>query len=250
MAHLAEAIGLAIPVQTFTVGETHLAWAGRASPSLALLFCFGEACELADPRLGPRPVKVHDHLVGGAIELRPSDTPIRAGDVLTTVGRIADVYESPEGDKIVVDTATTNQAGDLVVEGRFTYLLPIEKTSASRRPRSTPPIPTLEHPTNLRRTAIARFDFVRLMRTPSGGPGSPAVDSFRMAVDTLIEELAGSDPMRLRSVRGVVLQPVPPGSDLILHGRRDPKHKGSILFEAILRGGGVVVGDGAAEISQ
>jgi acyl dehydratase len=112
-------------------GEAH-PWfvdeqAARASPHGAVIapptFCvnfamrpFAMAC--ADPDLGIDLVR----LLHGEQEFRYHDV-VRAGDVLETVGEIAEIYRKGSLDFLVVKTATRNQAGKLVLEASWTAVV-------------------------------------------------------------------------------------------------------------------------------
>lgn len=101
--------------------------AGRASPWGSVIapptFCVNFAMEpfaiaCADPELGLDLVR----LLHGEQEFTFHE-PVRPGDELETVGEIAEVYAKGALDFMVVKTATRNQHGRLVVEGRWTAVV-------------------------------------------------------------------------------------------------------------------------------
>lgn len=49
--------------------------------------------------------------------------PVRAGDVLTTVGTIADLYDKNGKDFVIMSTQTHNQRGELAVKGTWTAVV-------------------------------------------------------------------------------------------------------------------------------
>lgn len=50
-------------------------------------------------------------------------TPAKPGDVMTTTGKIVDVYEKGGNDFIVYEARTLNQDGELVTVGRATFVI-------------------------------------------------------------------------------------------------------------------------------
>jgi acyl dehydratase len=90
-----------------------------AMPNFAVVFAigpFGRAC--ADPEVGVDLLR----LVHGDQEFEFFE-PVKAGDVLTTSGEIADVSSKAGLDFLVVTTESTNQRGELVVKGRWTAVI-------------------------------------------------------------------------------------------------------------------------------
>ena len=49
--------------------------------------------------------------------------PVKPGDVLTTTGRIADIYEKGSNDFVVYEARSVNQDGELVTVGRATFVI-------------------------------------------------------------------------------------------------------------------------------
>jgi len=49
--------------------------------------------------------------------------PVKPGDVLTTTGRIADIYEKGSNDFVVYEARSVNQDGELVTIGRATFVI-------------------------------------------------------------------------------------------------------------------------------
>ncbi|MDD5748633.1 MAG: MaoC family dehydratase N-terminal domain-containing protein [Actinomycetota bacterium] len=49
--------------------------------------------------------------------------PVKPGDLITTTGRIADIYEKGKNDFIVFEGRSTNQNGELVAVGRATFVI-------------------------------------------------------------------------------------------------------------------------------
>lgn len=238
-----DAIGLAYPPQRHSVTPAEVGPTGGWSLVDAIRWV-GSARELSDPRVSPRPVRLWDHISGGALEMRAGDASISAGDEITTVGRIADATHNNGIDRIALDVAITNPTADIVAEGRFVLIVPAAGRSApmpARRSEDTDPRSAV------RRTAMARYDFVRVI--PADGRFAREVEGIAVSIETLIRELCGGVPARLRSVSCVVGVPTTAGGDVIVHGRRDRKHPGVIQFEAIDRAGNVVVADGVARMT-
>ncbi len=90
-----------------------------AFPPFAVVFAtrpFGAA--LADPDLGINVQLV----VHGEQELEFLGV-MRPGDVLTTTGRIVDIYERARLGFLVVSSESRNQRGDVVVKGTWTAII-------------------------------------------------------------------------------------------------------------------------------
>lgn len=90
-----------------------------AFPSFAVVFAirpFGAA--VADPELGVNLLM----LVHGEQDLEFLDV-MRPGDVMTTTGRIENIYEKAGKQFVVVATESRNQRGDVVVKGLWTGVI-------------------------------------------------------------------------------------------------------------------------------
>jgi hypothetical protein len=90
-----------------------------AFPSFAVVFAvrpFGAA--IADKELGINMLM----LVHGEQELEFLDV-MRPGDVMTTTGRIEDMYDKARMSFLVVTSESRNQRGDVVVKGTWTAVI-------------------------------------------------------------------------------------------------------------------------------
>ena len=90
-----------------------------ASPAFANVFAigpFGQA--VADPELGINLLL----LVHGEQEYE-FGAPIKPGDVISTVGSIANVFDKVGKDFLTVVTESTNQRGEMVVKGTWTAVI-------------------------------------------------------------------------------------------------------------------------------
>ncbi|MCE9673899.1 MaoC family dehydratase N-terminal domain-containing protein [Myxococcus stipitatus] len=90
-----------------------------AFPSFAVVFAirpFGAA--VSDPELGINLLM----LVHGEQELEFLDV-MRPGDVMTTTGRISEIYEKAGMEFVVVTSESRNQRGDVVVKGTWTAVV-------------------------------------------------------------------------------------------------------------------------------
>ncbi|MFP2908431.1 MaoC family dehydratase N-terminal domain-containing protein [Pyxidicoccus sp. 3LFB2] len=90
-----------------------------AFPSFAVVFAIRPfSAAIADPELQIN----FQMLVHGEQELEFLDV-MRPGDVMTTTGRIADLYDKARMSFIVVTSETRNQRGDVVVKGTWTAVV-------------------------------------------------------------------------------------------------------------------------------
>jgi acyl dehydratase len=90
-----------------------------AAPSFANVFAiapFGQA--VADPALGINLLM----LVHGEQEFE-FFSPVKPGDVITTVGEITKAFDKQGKDFLVVSTESKNQRGELVVKGTWTAVI-------------------------------------------------------------------------------------------------------------------------------
>lgn len=242
-----DAIGLSYPPQRHEVLSGEVGTRGVAS-LVGVLRWVGSARELIDSRMARHPVKLWESLVGGGVELSAGDGTISVGEIVTTVGRISEASRHGTLDWISLDVATQNSHGDLVVEGRITLVVPHEGSSAPLPKRRQESVPPTARTPNRRTTGLARYDFVRVVVVPERLPAQ--VDAVGVAADVLIRELCGGDASRLRYFRCLVGLPTRPGLEVVVHGRRDKKQPGTILFEVIDRAGAVLLADGIARITQ
>lgn len=87
-----------------------------AFPSFAVVFAIRPfSAALSDSEMGIDIQRV----VHGEQELEFLDV-MRPGDVLTTTGRIADIYEKARMGFVIVTTESRNQRGEVVVKGTWT----------------------------------------------------------------------------------------------------------------------------------
>jgi hypothetical protein len=238
-----DAIGLVLPARRYEVTPTD---AQEAPLGLALVYAFAGARELADPRLCEGSLRLWEHILGGEIELRAGHLDPQAGDVITSVGRVADVLEKRGGQELIIDTASQNQDGDMMCEARFTFRIQALDPIEHRPKRGTdPPSSTM------RSTQIGRFDFVEICSTRAEGPAAPEIDPLRAAIQVILAQ-AGAEgpPNRLKSVQARILAAAEPGSEIVVHGKRDLRRGGAILFEAVGRAGVKLFDTGVAEIAQ
>jgi hypothetical protein len=85
-------------------------------PSFAVVFAIRPfSAALSDPEMGIDIKRV----VHGEQELEFLDV-MRAGDVMTTTGRIEDIYEKARMGFVIVTTESRNQHGKVVVKGTWT----------------------------------------------------------------------------------------------------------------------------------
>jgi hypothetical protein len=241
-----DAIGLVFPARRHEVTAEDAVGAPLA---LALIYSFAGTRELSDPRLCDGPLKLWEHIVGGEIELRAGGDDPKGGDVITSVGRVADVIDRSTGQELVIDTASQNQHGDMMCEARFTFRVPFDGGIDHRPKRRTDPPPS-----TMRSTQIGRFDFVEVRETRTDGSGSHEIDALRTAIDVvaLQAQASGVTPglARLKRVFARVLAASERGSEIVVHGKRDPRRSGIILFEAMGRAGLKLLDAGIAEIAQ
>ena len=90
-----------------------------AMPNFAVVFAmapFGKAC--IDPDLGIDLLM----LVHGEQDFEFLEV-VRPGDVMTTTGKIANIYEKSNMDFLVVETESRNQHGRLVVKGTWNAVI-------------------------------------------------------------------------------------------------------------------------------
>ncbi len=239
-----DAIGLVFPAQRYQVTAADLE---GAPLGLALVYSFAGARELADQRLCDGPLRLWEHIGGGEIELRAGEVEPQVGDVITSVGRVADVVDRRGVQELIIDTASQNQDGDMMCEARFTFRVPsLGPAGIEHRPKrhTDPP------PSTMRSTQIGRFDFVEIRTTRAEGPGAPEIDALRTAIDVAVAHMAAEGPVKLKTVQARVLAAAEPGSEIVIHGKRDPRRSRVILFEAVGRAGVKLVDAGMAEIAQ
>jgi acyl dehydratase len=90
-----------------------------AFPSFAVVFAIRPfAAALADPDLGID-IKM---VVHGEQELEFLDV-MRPGDVMTSTGRIVDIYERARLGFVIVSSESRNQRGDVVIQGNWTGIV-------------------------------------------------------------------------------------------------------------------------------
>lgn len=90
-----------------------------AFPTFAVNFAMKPFTEaVTDPRLGINLVK----LVHGEQAFEFGEV-MRAGDVITTSGKLTEIYERANMDFVVMETESHNQHGKLVVKGTWTAVI-------------------------------------------------------------------------------------------------------------------------------
>lgn len=90
-----------------------------AFPTFAVNFAMKPFTEaVTDPRLGINLVK----LVHGEQAFEFHDV-MREGDVITTVGKLTEIYDKANMDFVAMETESRNQDGKLVVKGTWTAVI-------------------------------------------------------------------------------------------------------------------------------
>lgn len=193
--------------------------------------------------------------------------PIRAGDVLSTVGRIASVEDKGANEVLVVTLNTTNDHGepvcdqDVVTVSRGTAASAPPaggpRRPAPKAPGPAPPPPDVERTVDLPadmtyRYAEASGDRNRIHIDPdfaaSVGLGGIIVHGMcllAVALQGVVEEVAGGDPGRVRSLGVRFARPIKPGGPFTTRIWRTQE---GVRFESVDAAGQVVLRDGRAEV--
>ncbi len=230
------------------------------------------AAALADRSLGIDLGRV----VHGAQRMR-FHRPIRPGDVLTTVGRLASVEERGANEVFVVALSTADAAGapvcdqEVVAVSRGTAAggAPAPEgrgeagTGAGSGGAPPPEARRADEPPDALRTVELPPDIARRYAEASGdrnrihlddafarSVGLPGVIVHGMcllaiATDAVVEEAAGGDPARLRSLAVRFARPVRPGGSLTTRIWRIP---GGARFDCLGPDGNPVLREGRAEV--
>jgi acyl dehydratase len=90
-----------------------------APPTFCVTFAMAPFLEAAvDPEIGiDLPLLLHGEQAFEFFEV------VRPGDVMTTSGRISDIYERAQKDFVIVVSESKNQTGKLVVRGTWTAIV-------------------------------------------------------------------------------------------------------------------------------
>jgi acyl dehydratase len=90
-----------------------------APPTFCVNFAMAPFLEsVVDPELGiDLPMLLHGEQVFEFLDV------VRPGDVMTTTGRITDIYERAQKDFVIVVSESKNQTGQLVVRGTWTAIV-------------------------------------------------------------------------------------------------------------------------------
>jgi acyl dehydratase len=90
-----------------------------APPTFCVNFAMAPFLEaVVDPELGiDLPMLLHGEQTFEFLEV------VRPGDVMTTTGRITEIYERAQKDFVIVVSESTNQTGKLVVRGTWTAIV-------------------------------------------------------------------------------------------------------------------------------
>jgi acyl dehydratase len=195
--------------------------------------------------------------------------PIRAGDLLGTVGRLASVEERGPNEVFVVALSTSDARGQPVCEqevvavsrgtaagGGRSEVQGRAGPSGRSAPAEVPP-PDAERAVELAPDIASRYaeasgdrNRIHLDDAFARSVGLPGVIVHGMcllavACQLVVEEAAGADPARLRSVQVRFARPIRPGTTLTTGLWRTPD---GARFESVGPDGKAVLRDGRSEI--
>jgi acyl dehydratase len=202
-------------------------------------------------------------VVHGAQKVR-LHKPFAPADTLTTVGKVAGIYDLKRLATSIITTETRDGAGELVAETEWQIIYrldggfggpPPPKTERVHTPERAPDF-RVEEKTSPEQALLYRLsgDLNPLHADPEigekagfGGPILHGLCTYGYAARAVLREAAGGDPSRLVSFSGQFRSPVWPGDTLITEGWNED---GRILVRMLTkeRPETIVFGNAYAEI--
>jgi acyl dehydratase len=192
--------------------------------------------------------------------------PVRPGDTITTVLRIASVEEKSTGETFTTETSSTNQTGVKVVRTLSTFFIRGQSSGKTRKPTEAPPQP--KDWTFTREMAV-KEDQTYIYAEGSGDHNPIHVDPefakkvglpgiilqglctmafcFKAVQDGFCEK----DPLRIRRLKVRFAKPVLPLDTVTTRARQEETAQGAparLGFETVNQREEVVIKNGFAEV--
>jgi acyl dehydratase len=194
--------------------------------------------------------------------------PLRPGDEITTVARIASIEARPSGEAMTLELNARNRADAPVLRTLFGILIRAarrDRAAAGRteRPVSPPGAPMLSVEQTVDRDQTSRYAEASGDRNPihvdenvakmAGLPGIVVhgLCTMAFASKVMIDGLCGGDPVRLKRLRVQFSRPVFPGQSITTKVWAGDEHAGrrAYTFETYNPEGLAVIRGGIAEIA-
>jgi acyl dehydratase len=194
--------------------------------------------------------------------------PLRRGDEITTVARVASIEARPGGEAMTLELNARNRADAPVLRTLFGILIRAarrDRAAAGRaeRPVSPPGAPMLSVEQTIDRDQTFRYAEASGDRNPihvdenvakmAGLPGIVVhgLCTMAFASKVMIEGLCGGDPMRLKRLRVQFSRPVFPGQSITTRVWAGDERAGrrAYAFETYNPEGMAVIRGGIAEIA-
>jgi acyl dehydratase len=194
--------------------------------------------------------------------------PLRPGDEITTVARVASIEARPSGEAMTLELNARNRADAPVLRTLFGILIRAarrDRAAAGRaeRPVSPPGAPMLSVEQTIDRDQTFRYAEASGDRNPihvdenvakmAGLPGIVVhgLCTMAFASKVMIEGLCGGDPMRLKRLRVQFSRPVFPGQSITTRVWAGDERAGrrAYAFETYNPEGMAVIRGGIAEIA-
>jgi len=194
--------------------------------------------------------------------------PLRPGDEITTVARVASIEARPGGEAMTLELNARNRADAPVLRTLFGILIRAarrDRAAAGRaeRPVSPPGAPMLSVEQTIDRDQTFRYAEASGDRNPihvdenvakmAGLPGIVVhgLCTMAFASKVMIEGLCGGDPMRLKRLRVQFSRPVFPGQSITTRVWAGDERAGrrAYAFETYNPEGMAVIRGGIAEIA-
>jgi len=194
--------------------------------------------------------------------------PLRPGDEITTIARVASIEARPGGEAMTLELDSRNHAGDPVLRtlfGIFIRAARRDRSAAGRAERPAAPSgdPILSTGQTIDRDQTFRYAEASGDRNPihvdenvakmAGLPGIVVHGLCTMAFTSkvMIDGLCAGDPVRLKRLRVQFSRPVLPGQSITTRVWADGERKGrrAYAFETYNPEGMAVIRAGIAEIA-
>jgi acyl dehydratase len=194
-------------------------------------------------------------------------TPIRPGDVITSVATIRSMATGATGETIAIGVAARNQRGEAVQNTVFTAFI---RAVGSARPEGEPrepeaargePIAVVSQPIAADQTfryaeASGDVNPIHLDANVAKMAGLPGIIvhglcTMAFCSKAVIETVCGGDPRRLRRLRVRFVRPVLPGQTITTRIWAGPEGAGHRIFEfeTLNPNGRAVIRGGIAEVA-
>ena len=192
--------------------------------------------------------------------------PVRPGDTITSVGKIASIEEKSTGEIFVVEVTSRNQNGESVLKMSGTFFIRGAKSGSDKKKEAeeapskkyicTQSMPVKENQTYIYAEGSGDHNPIHVNPDFAKSVGLPGIIlqglcTMAFCFKAIQDECCKGDPLKIRRLRVRFAKPVLPLDTVTTRGWLEEKREGitAVGLEAVNQKGDIVLRNGLAEIA-